>query len=110
MTWGSDAEDAYWKLENMETACQTVWVASQLNGGQLQTIPPDKMQELFEIRRSIGMEDPREGMQECELCQNADFRPGAMCAVPPTDAPAQLDPEAEDIVKRLTDEIMASMG
>ncbi len=110
MTWGTDAEDAYWKLENMETACQTVWVAGQLNGGKVQTIPADKMQELFEIRRSIGMEDPREGMKECELCQNDEFRPGVVCEVPPTDDGAQLDPAAEEIVKRLTDEIMEKMS
>lgn len=114
MTWGSDVEDAYWKLENMETACQTVWVASQLNGGKLQTIPTDKMQEIFEIRRSIGMVDPREGLKECELCHNNDLRPGASCEVvmPPAagDVPSQLNAEAEAVVKQLTDEIISQMG
>jgi len=110
MTWGTDVEDAYWKLENMETACQTIWVASQLNGGKLQTIPFDKMQDIFQIRRSIGMEDPREGMQECELCQNSDFLSGAVCEVPSQDNPTQLNPEAEVLVKQLTDEIIAQRG
>ena len=31
ITWGKDVEDAYWKMENVESLCQTVWVASQLN-------------------------------------------------------------------------------
>lgn len=108
MTWGNDVEDAYWKLENMETACQTIWVASQLNGGKLQTIPFDKMQDIFDIRRSIGMEDPREGMKECELCQNSDFLAGSVCEVPAIDNPAQLNPDAEKLVKQLTDEIIAN--
>lgn len=111
MTWGSDVEDAYWKLENMETACQTVWVASQLNGGKLQTIPGDKMQDLFDIRRSIGMEDPREGMKECDLCQNDNFRPAAVCEVSATEgASEQLDAAAEEVVKKLTDEILQKMN
>jgi L-fuculose-phosphate aldolase len=111
MTWGNDVEDAYWKLENMETACQTVWVASQLNGGQMQTIPADKMQDIFEIRRSIGMADPREGMKECDLCQNDAFRPAAVCEVPGGEVAAeQLDPAAEEVVKKLTDEIMQKMS
>jgi len=110
MTWGTDVEDTYWKMENMETACQTIWVASQLNGGKLQTIPFDKMQDIFEIRKSIGMEDPREGMKECELCQNDEFLPGAISQVSAADDPAKLDAHAEAIVKALTDEIVAQMG
>ncbi len=111
MTWGNDVEDAYWKLENMETACQTVWVASQLNGGRLQTIPTDKMQDIFDIRRSIGMEDPREGMKECDLCQNDAFRPAVVCEVSGSEVAAeQLDPAAEEVVKKLTDEIMQKMS
>ena len=112
MAWGSDVEDAYWKMENMETACQTIWVASQLNGGKLPTISGEKMQEIFEIRKSIGMEDPREGMKECELCQNDSFQPGAYCEVAPAaqDMGSSLDPQAEELVKKLTDEIVAKMG
>ena len=34
ITWGKDVEDAYWKMENVESLCQTVWVASQLNRRQ----------------------------------------------------------------------------
>ncbi len=112
MTWGSDVEDAYWKLENMETACQTVWVASQLNGGKVNPIPTDKMKEIFEIRRSIGMVDPREEFQECELCDNSEFTPGAIsevaCAVP-ANSGAPLNPAAEDVIKSLTDQIMAKL-
>jgi len=112
MAWGSDVEDAYWKMENMETACQTIWVASQLNGGKLPTISGEKMQEIFEIRKSIGMEDPREGLKECELCQNDSFQPGTYCEVAPAakDIGSSLDPQAEDLVKKLTDEIVAKMG
>jgi len=111
MAWGSDVEDAYWKMENMETACQTVTIASQLNGGKLPVINNAGMKDIFEIRRSIGMEDPREGLQECELCQNDDFIAGAKCEIPASaqDMGSSLNAEAEDVVKRLTDEIIAKM-
>lgn len=112
MAWGSDVEDAYWKMENMETACQTIWVASQLNGGKLPTIPSDKMREIFDIRKSIGMEDPRVDLKECELCQNDNFHPGAYCEVAPAtkDVGSYLNPEAEKIVKQLTDEIAGKLS
>ncbi|MGJ8644906.1 MAG: class II aldolase/adducin family protein [Luteolibacter sp.] len=113
MTWGTDAEDAYWKLENMETACQTIWVASQLNGGKLHAIPFDKMQDIFKIRRQLGMVDPREEWTECKLCDNSEFIPGAVCQVPDSDtsstsAGPKLDADAEKIVQMLTDQILAA--
>ncbi|MDP4626026.1 MAG: class II aldolase/adducin family protein [Akkermansiaceae bacterium] len=111
MTWGTDAEDAYWKLENMETACQTIWVASQLNGGKLHAIPFEKMQDIFKIRRQLGMVDPREEWTECKLCDNSEFIPGAVCQVPDSSTPsssAKLDPDAEKLVQMLTDQILAA--
>lgn len=115
MTWGTDAEDAYWKLENMETACQTIWVASQLNGGKLHSIPFEKMQDIFKIRRQLGMVDPRESWTECQLCDNADFQPGTICRVADHEAePTQnnrsaFDADAEKLVQALTDQILSSM-
>ena len=36
ITWGKDMEDAYWKMENTDAYCKTVWMASQL-GAPLKT-------------------------------------------------------------------------
>ena len=30
----------------------------------------------------VGIPDPRFGLKECELCDNAEWRPGVTCAVP----------------------------
>lgn len=113
MAWGNDVEDAYWKMENMETACQTVQIASQLNGGKLPTINNAGMKDIFEIRRSIGMEDPREDWQECELCQNDSFTGGQACPIPPSagvgSAGTALNNDAEFLVKNITDQIMSGM-
>jgi L-fuculose-phosphate aldolase len=107
ITWGKDIEDAYWKMENVESYCKTVWVASQLKGGNLLTITGGQAKELINLRKSLGMDDKRANWTECQLCDNADFQPGTVCRVP--EAPTLLDAESEKLVQTLTDQILASM-
>jgi L-fuculose-phosphate aldolase len=113
ITWGKDIEDAYWKMENVEAYCKTVWVASQLKGGQLLTITGGQAKELISLRKTLGMDDKRANWTECQLCDNSDFTPGTVCRIP--DQPAgssssvKLDPEAEKLVQALTEQIIASM-
>ncbi|MEO0018963.1 MAG: hypothetical protein RLZZ522_2246 [Verrucomicrobiota bacterium] len=110
ITWGKDIEDAYWKMENVESYCKTVWVASQLNGGKLLTITGGQAKELIALRKTLGMDDKRAAWKECELCDNAEFQPGTVCQIPGSaTAPARLDPEAEKLVQALTDQILAGM-
>ncbi len=112
ITWGKDIEDAYWKMENTESYCKTVWVASQL-GKELTPIKGSEAQELIDIRKMLGMEDKRDGMKECELCDNSDFRPGfvsqmgGQCSVPGSQS---SDGDAEEMVRAITREIYSQMG
>ena len=62
IVWGKDVEDAYWKMENTDAYCQTVWIASQL-GGSLHSIGGDKLKDLIALRKSLGMQDRREGLE-----------------------------------------------
>ena len=114
ITWGKDIEDAYWKMENTDAYCKTVWMASQLNGGKMKTITGSQAKELIEIRKSLGMDDYREDWKECELCDNAEWRPGVVCGLPDTPAtpPAsqsEYDDAAEALVQQITNEIMKSL-
>jgi L-fuculose-phosphate aldolase len=111
ITWGKDIEDAYWKMENVESYCKTVWVASQLNGGNLLTITGGQAKELIALRKSLGMDDKRSTWKECQLCDNADFHPGTVCSVGGASASATspTSAEAEALVKAITDQIMAGM-
>ncbi len=103
ITWGKDIEDAYWKMENTDAYCKTIWIASQLGNG-LKTFGPDKLQDLIQIRQSLGMDDKRAQLRECELCDNDEFRPGVTCAVPDRiDGAPETDPEAEEMVRAITD-------
>lgn len=118
IVWGKDVEDAYWKMENVDAYCKTIWIASQLRGGQLKTIAPNKVKELIGLRTSLGMDDARKDWKECELCDNAEFRPGVVCATPAEPEPvfsaaAQSSigtSEAEELVRKITEMIMAKLG
>jgi L-fuculose-phosphate aldolase len=61
IVWGRDVEDAYWKMEITDSYCQVVWIASQLNGGKLRSIDAGKLKDLISLRKSLGMQDRRDG-------------------------------------------------
>jgi L-fuculose-phosphate aldolase len=115
--WGKDVEDAYWKMENTDAYCKTVWIASQLGNG-LHSFGTDKLKDLLEIRQKLGMDDKRAELKECELCDNSEFRPGVVCSVPgrptaqndTTDPGPDTDPELEALVTKITGQIMEKLG
>ncbi|HSH09289.1 MAG TPA: class II aldolase/adducin family protein [Oceanipulchritudo sp.] len=114
ITWGDHIEDAYWKMENTDSYCQTIWIASQLGNG-LKTITQPQARELIELRKVLGMSDKREEWKECELCDNSEFRPGVVCTnVAPSgaacDAGGSQSGEADVLVKQITDMIMAELA
>jgi L-fuculose-phosphate aldolase len=111
VTWSHNGvEDAYFKMEILEAYCRTVLVASQL-GKPVKTMTSAQLQDLLKIKQNLGIPDPRFGLKECELCDNAEWRPGVTCAVPDSSAPstggsAAPDPEAEALVQAITDQIV----
>jgi L-fuculose-phosphate aldolase len=110
IVWGKDVEDAYWKMENTDSYCKTVWIASQLGNG-LHTFGADKLKDLIKLRRSLGMPDNRDGLRECELCDNADFRPGVVCQTPSKDAAEEkADPAVEAAVRQIADQILKQLA
>jgi L-fuculose-phosphate aldolase len=112
VTWSHNGvEDAYFKMEILEAYCRTVLVASQL-GKPVKTMTTTQLQDLLKIKQNLGIPDPRFGLKECELCDNAEWRPGVTCAVPgnsatPGTPAAATDPEAEALVKAITDQLMS---
>jgi L-fuculose-phosphate aldolase len=110
VSWShNNVEDAYFKMEILEAYCRTILVASQL-GRPPQTMTPGQLQDLLKIKQSLGIPDPRHGLKECELCDNAEWRPGVSCG---TSAPAAASPandsDAEAAVQAITDQIMSRM-
>jgi L-fuculose-phosphate aldolase len=105
-------EDAYFKMEILEAYCRTVLVASQL-GRPVNTMTADQLKDLLKIKQSLGIPDPRYGLKECELCDNAEWRPGVTCSVPArgetAGASSPPDPTAEALVQAITSQIMAGL-
>ena len=110
-----NVEDAYFKMEIVEAYCRTVWVASQLGQG-LKTFTPEQLQDLLKIKQSLDIPDPRIGLKECELCDNEEWRPGVTCvASKPVEgqadsAGADVDPNIEEMVQTVTEQIMKRLG
>lgn len=113
--WGKDVEDAYWKMENIDSYCRTVWIAAGLGGG-LHRFTGAQAKELINLRQKLGMPDPRANLKECELCDSASFRPTVICEVPPKEScgcdgsSSSADPEVEAVVKQVTDAILKQLG
>jgi L-fuculose-phosphate aldolase len=114
VTWSHlNVEDAYFKMEILEAYCRTVLVAHQL-GKPVNTMTPTQLTDLLKIKQSLGIPDPRHGLKECELCDNAEWRPGVSCAVEPNGgkgngAPAVMDAEAEALVQAITNQILQGL-
>src|SRR5213075_18976 len=105
----NNIEDAYFKMEILEAYCRTILVASQL-GRPVGTMTPTQLQDLLKIKQSLGIPDPRHGLKECELCDNAEWRPGVRCVVPARPVGASdEDAEAEATIQAITDQIMARL-
>jgi L-fuculose-phosphate aldolase len=110
VSWSHNSiEEAYWRMEIVEAYCRTLLVTAQL-GKAPNTFTPDQLKDLLKIKQSLGYVDPRYGMKECELCDNAEWRPGVTCGV---DAGAKttvgFDADAEATVKAITDQILAQL-
>ena len=107
VSWSNTIEDAYFKMEIVEAYCRTVLVTTQL-GVQPKQFSPKHLKDLLDIKQKLGVPDPRIGLKECELCDNDEWRPGVTCAVPAKggESTSATDPEAETVVKAVTDEIL----
>jgi L-fuculose-phosphate aldolase len=56
--WADTVTHAEWYVEVIDTYCKTVMIASQLKS-PLVEIPPDKIRDLLEIKKKLGLPDAR---------------------------------------------------
>jgi L-fuculose-phosphate aldolase len=110
VSWSHNSvEEAYWRMEIIEAYCRTIVVATQL-GKSVSGFGTKHMQDLLNIKKKLGFVDPRFELKECELCDNSDWHPGVNCQIP-AEKPVsgESNPEAEQLVKSITDTIMARL-
>jgi L-fuculose-phosphate aldolase len=111
--WGKDVEDAYWKMENTDAFCHAVTITMQIGGPK--QYGPDKLKELIEIRKNLGMPDTRlDEMKECELCDFDDITVQTQPQPQPCgctdEAAGEPDGDVdEQLVQQITDTIMAQL-
>lgn len=115
ITWGDSVEDAYFKMEITDAYCRTIILAQAIPGGA--SIPCDKMSELLELKKKLGLPDDRFDLKPAELCE---VDPWAVmcgthgCSSPvtpwnPMPASQPTDAELEPLVQKITDEILAAL-
>jgi L-fuculose-phosphate aldolase len=117
ITWGKSVEDAYFKMEITDAYCRTVILAQAIPGGS--SIPCEKVGELLDIKKSLGLPDDRYGLKPAELCEVDPWTQMCGqrgCSTPvtpftplgaPASAPAPAELEA--LVQKITDEIVANL-
>jgi len=115
--WGKSVEDAYFKMEITDAYCRTVILAQAIPGTA--SIPCDKLPELLNIKKSLGLPDDRYDLKPAGLCEVDPWQQmcgSHGCSSPVTpfnpmtnDAPAS-DSDIEALVQKLTDEIVAKLS
>lgn len=119
ITWGKSVEDAYFKMEITDAYCRTVILAQSLPGES--SISCDKLGELLEMKKKMGLPDDRFGLKPAELCEVDPWTQmcgshGCSSPVTPWNPMTQSagqskasDPDIEALVQKLTDEILANL-
>ncbi len=125
VSFGATLEEAYWKTEIIDAYCRILLMARQL--GNIDYLKENKLHELLQLKKSMGLDDPRFHDQSCDLCGNSAFREGY---TEPMKAPqsftqtpkfegylkttqtTQSPPahQIDDLVSRITDQVMAALG
>jgi L-fuculose-phosphate aldolase len=107
--WADTVTHAEWYAEVLETYCWTLMIASQL-GSPITQIPPDKANDLLNIKQKLGIPDARFGLTECQLCDMPEpiaIAPHAGSGGPSEAASAE---DVDAIVKSVTDAVMSALN
>jgi L-fuculose-phosphate aldolase len=116
ITWGISVEDAYFKMEITDAYCRTVIHAQSLPGGS--SIPCDKLPELLDIKKKMGLPDDRYELKPAGLCEVDPWEQvcgqhGVSTPVTPwtpmTSAAGPSGAELEALVQKITEEIVANL-
>ncbi len=114
--WGKSVEDAYFKLEITDAYCRTVIHAQSLPGGT--SIACEKLPELLDLKKKMGLPDDRYGLKPAELCEVDPWaqvcgQHGCSSPVTPwtpmTNDPQPTGADIEALVQKITEQIVANL-
>jgi L-fuculose-phosphate aldolase len=124
VSFGKNLEEAFWKTEILDSYCRILMLARQL--GKIDYFTQQQTNELLDLKKRLGFDDPRFHVENCDLCGNSAFRDGykeqlpqprAFESVP--DYPGYLENKTaangkggdmEGLVKAITDQVMQAMS
>lgn len=72
VSWGPTVERAYWLTELLDAYCRILLISRDL--GRVDYFNKQEAEDLLNLKQQWNIEDPRIGMQNCELCANDVFR------------------------------------
>ena len=72
VSWGDTVERAYWWTEVLDAYCRMLLMSRML--GRVNYFSQSEAQELLDLKQKWGMQDPRNEMQNCDICGNDIFR------------------------------------
>ncbi len=114
VTFGPDLEKAYWNSEIIDAYCKILILAKQL--GNVNYFTNQQTKELLDLKKRLGYDDSRfhEG-ENCDLCGNSMFGRGYVqdcqpCAPARGNGHADAEADSEDLVRRITDQVMAALS
>lgn len=113
--WGTSVEDAYFKMEITDAYCRTLIMATQIPDKGT-TIPDDEVGKLLDLKKGLGLPDSRYDLKPAQLCDVDPWatmknKPCACSSTPDggTASAGQGDPDFEQAVSRITDQIMNAL-
>jgi L-fuculose-phosphate aldolase len=124
VTFGPTLEKAYWNSEIIDAYCNILILSKQL--GRVNYFSEQQTRELLDFKKRLGYDDPRLRLENCDMCGNSTFDRGYSDFVPQAvafskeagascggdcPAPAQADvKDVEELVRIVTDKVMAALG
>ncbi len=103
--WADTVTHAEWYVEVVDTYCKTVMIASQLRP-KLNEIPPDKIADLLDLKKSLGLPDPR--LEMGDSLEAVEALPHRTAELQPKHS-GETRPgryELDELVSRLSSEVL----
>jgi L-fuculose-phosphate aldolase len=123
LSFGPNLENAYFNTEIIDAYCKILILARQL--GRVNYFSEQQTRELLELKKRLGYDDVRFRDANCSMCGDSSFDHSYTDFVPqahafPTDGAPLPGPSAnghasggdatEDLVRRITDQVMADLA
>jgi L-fuculose-phosphate aldolase len=116
VSFGEDVERAYWWTEILDAYCRILMLAKGL--GRISYFTEPEAHALLDLKQQLGLDDPRTGVTNCDICANDVFRESwtqagvERCAFQPPARPGDGSPatsQQEALIQAITDRVMATL-